>query len=812
MGGATRRFEYVPALDGARALAVVAVLAFHADLAGARGGFLGVSVFFTLSGYLITSLLVGEHASTGTLSLKAFYTRRARRLLPAAYLCIALVLALGFAWGAVQREHLPGDVFASVMSVANWRFILEGNSYRDLFIGQPSPLAHFWSLAIEEQCYLVLPLVVLWSLRRGRRTLAVVLSAAFLASVASAFLAHDPDLVYQGTHTRAAELLAGALLALALPRWQGRERLRGAIGFVGLGGFVVAVTTVTLADRWLYRGGLAALSLLWVALLVGLTGANPLSRVLAVRPLVRIGQVSYGIYLFHWPIFLVLTPERLGFGGPALLAIRLAATALATWGSYVLLERPVRMGRRLRGGWAKFAAPLTAGVLVAAALTVVPAPNYTATEELLAMGDQSVVDFSARPLAADDPATTTPPPPPPAKVLVLGPSPVPVALLQMQGWDVRDGTQFACPAGVGVELRMQDETLEDTTRCEPTLERWGRLLLEVEPDVIVVGSDEHDRGLVRYAGDTELPSMHDTSNAKDVAARFQVTESLVDQAVGTLIDSGVPIVLFDAAPTVNSAERLQRVALRRGASGVVTSDQRALVEAVAAEVDAAGVGAPEPAVPMLVLGDSTSLDVASALHAGSDGRLAVLWAGANGCPFAPVEATRASHRDGWAPSSCPSLDTTLPPLLAEHPPKAVVLVVGPTELQEHRYAGDPKAHVAGDPAFTAAHDAAMADLLRLVGPDVPVIVADCPPIRAGGWASREMADPRRVADWNAQVARWDASSDQVVGWHYGEDLADFEWRHGGDIRSDGVHPDVQPLTELAREHFVAELLALIGID
>ena len=203
----------VRAFDGLRGLAVVAVLLFHSQLSGARGGFLGVSAFFTLSGYLITSLLLAEHARTGRISLRAFWLRRGRRLLPAAYVALAGILAFGATIATVdQARALRGDVLSALTYVANWHFYLSGRSYAHLFTA-PSPVLHFWSLAIEEQFYLVFPLLVFGIVRvaRGRRwVIGAFLTAGIAASVVAGnvlLASRGESRVYYGTDTRAAELL-----------------------------------------------------------------------------------------------------------------------------------------------------------------------------------------------------------------------------------------------------------------------------------------------------------------------------------------------------------------------------------------------------------------------------------------------------------------------------------------------------------------------------------------------------------------------------------------------------------------------------
>ncbi|MEN9643797.1 MAG: hypothetical protein RL238_466 [Actinomycetota bacterium] len=801
MGEGDRTFGYVGALDGLRAFAVAVVLVFHAELGGAEGGFLGVSVFFTLSGFLITSLLVAEHERTGTVDLGAFYARRGRRLLPAAYACIAGALLLGPWWVATQRQDLPGDVIASVANVANWRFAFAERSYQDLFLGAPSPLAHFWSLAIEEQCYLLLPLVAAWALRRGGvRRLAAVLALLTTASVVSTLLTSDPDLVYNGTHTRAAELLIGALVALVV-----RRRLVGArVGAVaatgGLAVLVALVVSVDLRTGWLYRGGFAAVAVVSAITVVGLLGAHLPARLLAARPIVAIGRRSYGVYLYHWPVFLVLTADRTGLGTWPLLALRLAATGLLVVVSYRLLEVPVRRARLLvtplRARWV---AGVAAAGLVVAALVAVPDPGFTRTEVLLALGDDDTVEFTL-------PSTTVPPPPPPPVVLVVGSSSAPVAALRSAGFEVVDGTDPACPVVAGAELQLPDGTVIDTSACTPAASAWPALLASVSPDAVVLAGGPLDLGLVRTVDQLGFPTAADLAG---VADRLTVTEAGVRDALDLLRGVGVPVLLYResaVADPLRLDEVFGHAAVSEGEAVPVHRELTGLVDAARRALDELAAEGPGP-VRLLVVGDSTSLDLAQALSDGGDGRLAVLWAGANGCPFVRTEARRTSPDVPWGEEPCPDFAAKLPPLLASFRPDAVLVVAGPTELSEQRYAGDPAGHVAGDPAYTSFHDAEMAAFLAAV-PVVPVLVADAVPIRAGRWATPEMASPERLAAWQAQIDRWDDASPRVTVFPYAAALAEFEATHG-DLRADGVHPDVVALTDLARATLVPRLVAAV---
>jgi peptidoglycan/LPS O-acetylase OafA/YrhL len=463
--GASRRrgFGHFPALDGLRGLALAGVLVFHAR--GALvGGYLGVDLFFVLSGFLITGLLCAEQDATGGIALRDFWIRRARRLFPA---LLALLPAIAvYAWVFVaphERSGLRFDALATLGYVANWRAILAQKSYWELFAA-PSPLEHTWSLAIEEQFYLLWPLVVAAVLRlRGRRALfrvTLLFAALSMAAMLVLFDPKQPNRAYLGTDTRAAGLFLGALLALRLDVSTAlsgpRRTALDALGLLALLGLGVAWTTLPGDHAFLYRGGFWLTELGVLVLIACATSGREglVARALSVPPLRWLGTLSYGAYLWHWPVDVVLTPERTGLAyGVPLYALQLAVSFAVALASYAFVEQPIRKhGLRVRRPFlviAGIVASVTALVLVATRGG--PRPEEQLMEELRGL------------VPAD------------RRLLVLGDS-----TANSIGWTIRGLRQRTLSVSLGGKDGL------DLLRDGAAEQAWTQKMTEVKPAATVV--------------------------------------------------------------------------------------------------------------------------------------------------------------------------------------------------------------------------------------------------------------------------------------------------------------------------------------
>ncbi len=353
----TVTFGRLPAIDGLRAIAVYLVVAFHAGVVRFEGGFVGVDVFFVLSGFLITRLLIVEFATTGRVDVVGFYARRARRLLPAAWVAVAVTSVVFLAFSnPAERASALDDAQAAIFYFANWHFIGSSQDYFAESIAS-SPFLHLWSLAVEEQFYLVWPVVALALLAVWRRRPSLVTWFVVLATIGAAGWAlrvADADLLraYYGTDTRAYQLLGGAALAFVLSRPDGAGRRflheRTSAGLL-VGGltmlFVVAmVDGVGAVDRGLYAAALTVVVVLAIAAREPGPVASP-ERILAARPMVTLGALSYGTYLWHWPLVILLQRTLVLSPTATLVVVALASTAMAKL-SMDLVEMPVRRNAR----------------------------------------------------------------------------------------------------------------------------------------------------------------------------------------------------------------------------------------------------------------------------------------------------------------------------------------------------------------------------------------------------------------------------------------------------------------------------------
>ncbi|MFM7685345.1 MAG: acyltransferase family protein, partial [Actinomycetota bacterium] len=378
------RSGYQPALDGLRAVAVALVLFFHGGFSWMTGGYVGVSVFFTLSGFLITRQLLAEHHSSCRVDIRAFWVRRVRRLMPASLLCLLLVsiaAALGEFGGL---PHVRRDVLAALLQVANWNALAGGTSYADLVAsaaGQLGPVDHFWSLSVEEQFYWVWPAVcALLFAGRARRAVVRWLVGLAVGGVAAAFVVAwvwGADAAYWATPARLGEILVGAALAGVLStRGIGRRAggLVGAVGVAGLAVVLIAAVTWPAGSGPAYGGWLGVFALASAALILGLQVPGPLRTAFSFGPLVHLGRISYGLYLFHWPVFALLSAGRVGLDGWSLFGVRMAATLAVAEASFHLLEQPLRHGVAAHRRVAAVTAA-TAALVGVAVVALVPSPR-----------------------------------------------------------------------------------------------------------------------------------------------------------------------------------------------------------------------------------------------------------------------------------------------------------------------------------------------------------------------------------------------------------------------------------------------------
>jgi peptidoglycan/LPS O-acetylase OafA/YrhL len=581
---------YRPSIDGLRTVAIYLVVLFHAGVVGVANGFIGVDVFFVLSGYLVTNMMMSEHRRTGRLSLRRFYARRVRRLLPAAVVLVVIVSGLTtLVLPRLTRLTFVDDARSSLLYVANWHFLGEATDYFADDVGR-SPFLHFWSLAIEEQFYFVYPLVLvglLLAARQAKRsalvpwTLAALMALSLMRQLTVA--GDDPLRAYYGTDARLYQLLAGAVLAAA---WQtraawptadrvlvGRVTVAGVVAMLAVAGILLTGTDavdLSASSRGILATALTVATIIGIELATG----SLVGRALARRTMVYLGQISYGTYLWHWPLMVMarevvdLSPWQMAvFAG-------LGATVMAAL-SYHFIERPIRRSRPFDGvPRTVVLAGLSCSVLVAALVIGPLLRNHTrpalaerrSTIQVGAGTPAAAAEALAAPVPLDlDVESTEPPvdhyPCTPddldtcvlrdgdadgLRVHVIGDSnammliPMLAVLAEQYDFTLSASVRLGCPWQLGLGWDAQDPTL--VRDCIEARNAWyERVIPALQPDVVIAINVPRDEG-----------SRPDAffEPAGDAGGRTidEVVADATETSLDALTADGAEVVLFEPLP------------------------------------------------------------------------------------------------------------------------------------------------------------------------------------------------------------------------------------------------------------------------
>jgi peptidoglycan/LPS O-acetylase OafA/YrhL len=614
----------LPAIDGLRGLALLGMLAWHAQVGWVRGGFARMTIFFALSGFLAATSYLGMRSRGERRPFLTFWRRRARRLLPVTLVGVIVASTVTVAVGTQKAiGDLRGDALSVLGYASNWRFVANDQSYGELF-ERPSAFQHFWSLSLEEQCFWLLPLVLAGALVVARRHAwaAVVVVAALLAAI-PLVIEHTPDAAYYGTHVRAGEFLAGAALALLLSRVDGvPERARPTVRVVGAMSLALLLGVMLTVDRalpWLYQGGLGLFAIPAVLVIAAaLDERGPVTRVLSTAPLAVVGRWAFSIYVLHWPLFMLLDGERSGLSSGWLALVQIGLAIVVGGIVHHVVERPLLGGQRRvasgpasprlvpwwhHDGWA-FGSLAAVGAAVIIVISALPStsPDYDfVSAERLA--NQAPIEGEL--LSSSDPRAAT--------ALFGGSTAV---MLGGRVWDWANTSQLVRPvpgsSQLGCGLLTAGERVFSRTRdgslayappddyCYGWEHRWADAVTHHATEVALVLTGVWDTADWRLEGDDEWRSIGDPLFNDLIRTRLNLVVEILTERGAYVLLGTTPQVGFGADGTAREArgigddhaeriatynEMVREVADRHPMAGVI--DYGAFIDGLGPEQSAA---------------------------------------------------------------------------------------------------------------------------------------------------------------------------------------------------------------------------------
>jgi hypothetical protein len=571
--------------------------------------------------------------------------------------------------------------------------------------------------------------------------------------------------------------LIGALLALAIPVsrqlagiW---AKIVATMGIVALGAYVYIATHAHTSDNWLYQGGLSAFSLISCLLIVSVLVPGPIRKLMSSRPMVAVGKITYSLYLFHWPVFVVLNQDRMGFDGVALSLVRIGVTFAFACLSAWLIENPIRFRKLLPK-------PKWAGVgmigSMAVTLMVIAAVSPSAPAALAGVNAPDEMVQFTQPSTS---ITSEVPTREPLKVLVLGSESIVVSDIKAA---IGDSIPIVIVSGIqpGCAIRPSAETIEG---CESFSSVAQRLILQSKPDVAVLSVGQAERKLLAELQSNVQMTLGNI-NESELPLQIQMSTEIVNDILQPLV--AIPVIVVDYGETdVFSAQlddadmRLDQAITLHQPSMEELADQLAFVDNKLQGEDRRE--------RVMVIGDSTSYGISAAINNVAGDQYSVLWAGGRNCPL--VEAEKVRWWDGaeFDMTNCPTLHPEWDDAFNSFAPSVVVMVYSVPEQAEQRFVDDENWYTIEDPVFVEKHDAAMEELVAVCDElGIKLMLLNSPEIHGGALGGAQFAQLDRVMAWNTLMQTWLTRWPQINSVDWASMVVAAESTPGS-LRGDGVH-------------------------